>query len=124
MRFLTPLVASLKRLTKDFANDRTDALSYVKGSATLFGGQGKVFREFMPALISNFPDAVKVATANSIIDEVGREMGGMEEEERAMCSDSVRTSQVIGEPRNCGGVTLKVMTHTCHSHTIHLASFV
>ncbi|GMH89499.1 hypothetical protein TrST_g11339 [Triparma strigata] len=68
----------LKKLTKDFANERVGAEEYVKGSGELFGGNGGVFREFMPALIGGLGGGERVEVARGLIDIVGIEMGGGE----------------------------------------------
>jgi hypothetical protein len=82
----------LKRLTKDFFNDRLDAEPYVNQASVLFDGRGKMFIDFMPALLSSFPDQMKVAGALSLVDsigqamaewEAGQEVGGDQEQQQA-----------------------------------------
>ena len=94
----------LKKFTKDFANSRIEAEVYVQNSAVLFNGQGKVFADFMPALISSFPDKAKVDEALMYISEIASSMGGWndqhEEEEKPSGSWATTASTTSSDPRD------------------------
>ena len=80
---------ALKKITKDFFNDKIETENYVNQASVLFDGRGKMFQDFMPALLSSLPDEMKVTGALSLVDGVAQQMlewergegGGAEEEE-------------------------------------------